>query len=367
MSPRSLLPFSINLLVVCLLLAFTLNGDYTSPSKVKRSSLSGHQLSTETLPVLTVPTSSSRNIGLPFGRKHQELNFSNALLDTRLTKGAPPREPRAWPDLVCAGGALLDKIQAAFLGTTPPGRESSTSDLENGWEKSTDTTGESLMILGRYWSAVFDKIYPASRGKALDVKPVNLFQTGKYKTEDGTEIDNPTEAYSYASYFPTFNWIIATNSLSPCPSNVIQKRNDGISKEDRNKQLPPLNKLSDLLWLSWNTVSQNPKQLRYIGRSEIVNPQTRAIMDYLFLRGSESKSLTADTRWPGLEYKADSDELKALLATPNGLATAYILIDHSCELKRRDELTNRQLQVNIYAIDRKYFMLWDIEAQSPRG
>lgn len=148
---------------------------------------------------------------------------------------------------------------------------------------------------------------------------------------------------------------------------MIQKRNQGISKEDRNKQLPPLNKLSDLLWLSWNTVSQNPKQLRYIGRSEIVNPQTRAIMDFLFLRDSESKSLTTDIRWPGLEYKGDSDELKALLATPNGLATAYILIDHSYELKRRDELTNRQLQVNIYAIDRKYLMLWNIEAQSHRG
>lgn len=90
-------------------------------------------------------------------------------------------------------------------------------------------------------------------------------------------------------------------------------------------------------------------------------------MDYLFLRDSEPKSLTADVRWPGLEYKGDNDELKALLATPNGLATAYILIDHSYELKRRDELTRRVLQVNIFAVDGKYFMLWDIEAQSPRG
>lgn len=147
------------------------------------------QSRTEVLPVFTVPTSSSKNIGLPFGRQHQELNFSNALIDSAVTKRAPPREPRAWPDLVCAGGALLDRVQAAFLGTTPPGRESSTSDLENGWERSTETTGESLMILGRYWSSVFDDIYPASRGKSLDVKPVNLHQTGKYKTEDGTEID----------------------------------------------------------------------------------------------------------------------------------------------------------------------------------
>ncbi|KAL9584221.1 MAG: hypothetical protein Q9212_002250 [Teloschistes hypoglaucus] len=352
-------------LTVLLLLALTLHGDSTSSFKTKRSSLSNLQLRTKSLPVSTVSTSSLRLVGLPFGSQHQELNLSNTLIDSALAKRAPPREPRAWSDLVCAAGALLDKIQAAFLGTTPPGREFSTSDLDNGWEKSTETTGESLMILGRYCSAVFDRIYPASRGKALDVKPVNLYQTGKYKTEDGTEINNPAGAYSYASYFPTFNWIIATNSLSP--SNVIQKRDQGISKEGRNKQLPPLNKLSDLLWLSWNTVSQNPKQLRYIGRSEIVNPQTRAIMDYLFLHDSESKSLTADTPWPGLEYKGDSDELKALLATPNGLATAYILIDHSYELKRRDELTNRQLQVNIYAIDKKYFMLWDIEAQSPRG
>ncbi|KAL8765740.1 MAG: hypothetical protein Q9194_006476 [Teloschistes cf. exilis] len=281
------------ILTLLLLLALTLHGDSTSSFETNGSSLSNFQLRTEALPVLTVPISSSKSIGLPFGRQHQELNFSTALFDSALTKRAPPREPRVWPDLVCAGGALLDKIQAAFLGTTPPEREFLTSDLENGWERSTEITGESLMILGRYWSTVFDNIYPASRGKSLDVKPVNLYQTGKYRTEDGTEIDNPTGAYSCASYFPTFNWVIATNSLSP--SNVIQKRNQGISKEDRNEQLPPLDKLSDLLWLSWNTVSQNPKQLRYIGRSEIVNPQTRAIMDYLFSRDSESKSLTADT------------------------------------------------------------------------
>ncbi|KAL8663186.1 MAG: hypothetical protein Q9202_004118 [Teloschistes flavicans] len=329
------------------------------------SSLAGLHVHAKIAPASNVPTTSSKSIGLPFGRQHPGLNLSTPLLDSALTKRAPPREPRAWPDLVCAGGALLDKIQAAFLGSTPPGREFSSGDLDNGWEKSTETAGEALMILGRYWSSVFDGVYPESRGKSLNVKPVNLFQTGKYKTDDGTAIRNPTGAYSYGSYFPDFTWIIATNSLSP--SNVIEKRNPGISKEDRNKQLPPLNKLSDLLWLSWNTVSQNPKELRYIGRSEIVNPQTRSIMDYLFLRDSEPKSLTADVRWPGLEYRGDSDELKALLATPNGLATAYILIDHSYELKRRDELTRRVLQVNIFAVDGKYFMLWDIEAQSPRG
>ncbi|KAL8690718.1 MAG: hypothetical protein Q9218_003900 [Villophora microphyllina] len=367
MSRYSLLPLGI-LLFSILLLLVSIYYDGVAPSgHTKRSSLINLRFSIEDLLAANVPTSPSKSIGLPFGRQYVTLNLSIPVVDSTLIKRAPSREPKAWPDLKCNGGALLEKIQAAFQGTTPPGRELPSSELDNGWEKSTDIAGEDMSMLGRYWSSVFDDLYPDFKGKQLDVKPINVQQTGKYTTDEGTLITIPTRAFSFAAYFPDFKWIVATNSLSP--SNVIDDRNTppGISKEDRNKQLPRLNKLSDILWLNWNTVSQNPKELRYIGRSHIINPQTKLIMDYLFLRDSPQKSMATDIRWPGLEYKGESNELKVLLATPNGLAIAYILIDHSYELKRRDELTRRQLRVNIFYVDRRYYMLWDIEAQSPRG
>ena len=44
-----------------------------------------------------------------------------------------------------------------------------------------------------------------------------------------------------------------------------------------------------------------------------------------------------------------------------------MLIDHAGELKGREEgLGGREIKVNIFEVDRDLFMLWDIEAQSPR-
>ncbi|KAL8767573.1 MAG: hypothetical protein Q9209_005990 [Squamulea sp. 1 TL-2023] len=348
-----------------LLLTSLFNGSFTSSPETKRTLLNDRNVPAESLPTSTLSSSYAKNIALPDGHEELTLNFSTPSVDFALLRRAPPQEPKAWPQLVCTGGEYLAKIQAAFQGNSPPGREFPSSELDNGWSKSTVAFGEELADLGKYWAPVTDKLFPKSRDKVMEVKPVNVRQDKEYKTSDGTHITTLTKAISYAYYLPDINWILAMNSLSP--ANVIWKTNPGISKEDRDKQLPPLNKLSDLLWVNWNTVAKSPKELRFIGRNHIVNKATRSIMDYLFLRDKITDAKKDDIPWPGLEYSGESAELKALLATPNGLATAWILIDHALELKRHDELTRRELKVNIFAIDRKYFMLWDIEAQSPRG
>lgn len=229
-SRQNLLPLSILLLSVLLLLVLTFHRDSGSPLQTKRGPLAGLHLHTKIVPVSSVPTTSSKSIGLPFGLQHPGLeDLSTPLLDSALTKRAPPREPRAWPDLVCAGGALLDKIQAAFLGSTPPGREFSSGDLDNGWEKSTETAGEALMILGRYWSSVFDGVYPESRGKSLNVKPVNLYQTGKYKTDDGTAI-SVYHLEHFAAFFSRL-----TSSVEPYRGILVRIIFPGFHVDHRDK------------------------------------------------------------------------------------------------------------------------------------
>lgn len=143
----------------------------------------------------------------------------------------------------------------------------------------------------------------------------------------------------------------------------IQDRNPGITKEDRDRLLPTISSLSDLMWLAWNTVSSSPKELRYIARDTIFNEDSLAVMDYLFLRDKKDNRAVP---WPGLEYKGDSDEGKALLATPNGRSTAWLLIDHAQEMRWKGEITQRQLKVNIFSVAGDYCMLWDMEPQSPR-
>ena len=372
-------------ILALLLLLSTFRGTFEPSPETKQSSVKARHLSTESIPVLDISTSPVKSTALPFGRHVLALNFSSATFISvgpkRLWERAPPREPLAWPTLVCKGGVLLEKIRAAFEGNAPTGRDFSSDDLDNGWTTVVPFPGAiPATSLDKYWASAF----PESKDKQLEIKSINVKQDKNYQSNEGTQItvngatcytpsphsltaihQNPTKAFSNGLYIPNQHLIISLNSLSP--ANIISKRNLGITNEDRNKQLPSLNKLSDILWLNWKTIAPNPKELRYIARNKIINKQSGSAMDYLFLRDSGKNSLKEDIPFPGLEYGGESEELKALLATPNGVAVAWMLIDHVGELKGREEgLVRREIKVNIFEVDRDFFMLWDIEAQSPR-
>ncbi|KAL8887607.1 MAG: hypothetical protein Q9215_004828, partial [Flavoplaca cf. flavocitrina] len=133
-----------------------------------------------------------------------------------------------------------------------------------------------------------------------------------------------------------------------------------LTRAERDALLPTISRLSDLVWLAWTTVASNPERLRYFARDNITNDITRALMRYLFLR---DKGQANSVVWPGLSYDGDSDEAKALLASPNGRATAWLLIDHGHQMEWR--LKSRQLRMYIFAYAGDYCMLWDLEPQSP--
>lgn len=151
--------------------------------------------------------------------------------------------------------------------------------------------------------------------------------------------------------------MISTSAYSP--TTIIQERNPRLSEENRNRLLPTISHLSDLMWMAWNTVSSDPRELRYLAIDKVRNDDTLAVMDYLFLR---DKKDNRNIPWPGLEYRGDSEEGKVLLATPNGRATAWLLINHAQRLKGSGEL-----KVNIFSVFGDYGMLWDLNPQSPVG
>ncbi|KAL8993954.1 MAG: hypothetical protein Q9169_005960 [Polycauliona sp. 2 TL-2023] len=347
------------------LLLSTRRGVIDSPTATKRSSPNLHHLPIESVPLLDVSAIGVKSIALPFGRQGLTLNLSSSPLDSVLSKRAPPKEPLAWPTLVCTGGKFLEKIQAAFESSSPSGREYTSADLDNGWTSVPLLPGVVPdTSLDKYWSSVFTE----AKDKQLDIKSINVKQDKKYTTNAGTEITNPTKAYSISLSIPSLHFLNSLNSLSPVA--VITRRTPSISKSDRDAQLPPLSRLSDILWLNWISTSPTPRSLRYIGISKISNRQSGSAMDYLFNRDAGGKNpQKEDIAWPGLEYSGDSDELKALLATPNGIAVAWMLIDHAEGLRGKGDglgLVRRELKVNIFEVGRDYFILWDIEAQSPR-
>lgn len=152
-------------------------------------------------------------------------------------------------------------------------------------------------------------------------------------------------------------------SYSAAQRILDRNRNEKpLTKAERDGLLPTIAKLSDLIWLAWSTVTSNPERLRYLARDNISNENTKAVMRYLFLR---DKGQANSVVWPGLSYDGDSDEGKALLATPNGRATAWLLTDHGHQMDWR--LKSRQLRVYIFSYAGEYCMLWDLEPQSPHS
>lgn len=177
--------FAILLISALLLLHSTFRGTLESAPETKQSSLTDRHLPIKSIPVLNVPTSSAKSIGLPFGHQDLAFNFSSVPFNSVLLKRAPPREPLAWPTLVCNGGIFLEKIKAAFEGSGAPGHEFSSGDLDNGWTTVPPFPGAiPATSLDKYRASAF----PESRSKKLEIKSINVKQDKNYQTNEGTQI-----------------------------------------------------------------------------------------------------------------------------------------------------------------------------------
>ncbi|KAL8829404.1 MAG: hypothetical protein Q9170_006179 [Blastenia crenularia] len=346
------------LLIVVLVLLFS---SHSSPNETDHDSFRG-PTTVKTVPALDIITSTSTIKGFASHLRRQEHidNVSSSTYHLPLIKRINP--PTGYVRLVCEGDKYLTEIKAAFDGKTP-GKQFPLKELDNGWTKTTTADDTELTRVEARWKTAFEGLFGQMKGypPRSEIKPVNLIQEKAYTTLLDKHVDKPTNAYSYALYYPSRSLMMSTSSYSA--ATRIERDNPGITKENRDTLLPTISSLSDLMWLSWNTVSTDPKSLRYIAIDNVFNDHTLAIMNYLFLR---EKSQTRNVPWPGLEFRGDSEEGKALLASPNGRVAGWLLIDHTQELKGKNEITLRQLKVNIFSFLGDFCMLWDLEPQSPR-
>lgn len=131
------------------------------------------------------------------------------------------------------------------------------------------------------------------------------------------------------------------------------------SQEINDRHVPPLNRWSDVTWTLWKQkAGDGAKDLRYIARSFITNPETKSVMSYIYDKhgGDNAKA------FPGLEFGMNTPEGRALLGTPNGIGTARILIDRATELGRREP------RVRIFNQGANgFYMLWDMVPPNQPG
>ena len=100
----------------------------------------------------------------------------------------------------------------------------------------------------------------------------------------------------------------------------------------------PLGRWSDLVFLEYENLCKTAdtrdggpfdvKGLKAVFRSRIVNADTKNIIFEI----AEKKGFDGPPAWPGMEFKMDTDEGKALLGTPNGNGVGWLLFSHREQL-----------------------------------
>ena len=102
-------------------------------------------------------------------------------------------------------------------------------------------------------------------------------------------------------------------------------------------QLPALRQMSDLSWGFWHE-AHGGRNLGHITKfivPQIINDETLRLIDqalktYEVPEGKDR--LDTLPAWPGLTFDIDTDQGKALLGSPNGIAAAYFLSQHKQQI-----------------------------------
>ncbi|KAI4237975.1 MAG: hypothetical protein LQ352_007904 [Teloschistes flavicans] len=249
------------------------------------------------------------------------------------------RASQTYTYAVCKGQklyqAMKDSYQNPTSGSTgQQGSEFEVTDLDNGWTRRDETIGDSF---GDEWEDARELMAMETGRSPTDLKKLRLVQDRTFTAKAGntvSQIQDMTGAFYSCAYSVRTSLIIASDTESP--TSRLKRGDPSITDDEIARRIPPLNRLSDAMWTVWKDLSgdniQNARLLRYIGRSNVVNDDSKAIMQKIFTKAKSSETVP----WPGLTYTMYDEQGQALLGTPNGIATAYLLIDHHTILGPRD-------------------------------
>ncbi|KAL8643946.1 MAG: hypothetical protein Q9226_008024 [Calogaya cf. arnoldii] len=285
-----------------------------------------------------------RSIALSSGDKKRTLNISSPTSGSKHVK-RDHEFLRRFGCLVDEGRELLEDgiVNAAGRYARPPQTFGDDAWRDNGWsgfiehhdlpsvDDDDDDDVESPISSDdehrpSFWDEVFRDVsggVPPTR----EITRVRLSQDQLFSNDYG--LIKPTNADYHGFYIPMSNFILMTVTFSP----RWMAGRGGMPEDRLQGWIPRLNTLSDVVWNVWSRISPHPPSLRFYGLSQIANDVTGPLMDYLLERDRGSATVPWDDR---LTYGLDSDEGKALLASPNGIAAAWLLIHRSGILGRRD-------------------------------
>ncbi|KAL9576683.1 MAG: hypothetical protein Q9203_007693 [Teloschistes exilis] len=300
-------------------------------------------------------TSGTRSNGLAFGEQNYRPFFS-----TPLAKRQTSMEEAStlYVLALCHGTQMLNLIQRANdANTDPPDvTEFPAYQIANGWDVQDLRFKEAAM--GRRWDSTWKNLFKqADRPGIKQQRYVSMTWNKPLKNKFGQDVQASAPAANYAIVFfvspPT---IISTSSRSP--TNVLRQSHPGISRDDLDHQIPPLNRWSDVAWSVWShgEGKSHPDFLEYIGFDKVSDPITLPVIKYILL----TRYMNDQLPFPGAVFNAADEEGKALMGTPTGKGVGWLMHDRGRTLK----LTARRpyFTIRIWCTDGDYFLLFDLKA-----
>lgn len=108
----------------------------------------------------------------------------------------------------------------------------------------------------------------------------------------------------------------------------------------RDVYAPPLSRWSEVTWTVYEDLANSTQhgKLRFIGHDEVNNAVSASVMIYIIRRHQPqgNPNTRPSLPFPGFEFGMETREGQALLGTPNGMGTAWLLYDRGRELGKRN-------------------------------
>lgn len=253
-----------------------------------------------------------------------------------------------------AGSRYLGAIQAAQCNLNLYAAYFLPSAFDNGW-----TQREDRLDLDFYWYEYFYEQLGENRVPPIDqLHYITLDQDKNFTNTRGEPVQKLGPSFDtpnyHSFYIPALNAIVIKNMKSP---NVVFKTYwQGPSTqilsnaEIAARYTPPLSRWSDVAWTLYGELTNEVHKLQFICHDNVIGTVAFNVIQYIF----EFHMHSAFVPFPGLEFGVDSPEGQALLGTPNGLGTAWLLIDRARELGRRN------LRVKVWSEAMVLNMAWNM-------
>lgn len=256
-------------------------------------------------------------------------------------------KPKGYDDLVTKGDQLLKMMEGTITEANAIYKNETQSrwkpnDLTNTWRygwKLTKAQTEDFPTSARAHMETMAKDpklntkYPPNTDFVFDHSELWRYSGGwNLKPKRGLVAHKATGAQYRNTINPIDGLVVATVSYSPRYKVEISK---GTKNELTAADIPPLDHWADLTFIEIAASMTNTAKLRgakyrnlnYIVRARVTNTKFLELMRYLI--GGDDPELHTIENWDKrLECEITSDECKALLATPNMKASAWLLISY---------------------------------------